>query len=73
MSSTSLLFWELTAFDFSYDITMCAAVSGGLGGGGGGGGGLGGGGGGGGEDKDPFGGLSENEWLKQQLAAKKVS
>ena len=52
---------------------MCAAVSGGLGGGGGGGGGLGGGGGGGGEDKDPFGGLSENEWLKQQLAAKKVS
>ena len=66
--------WEFTAFDFSCGVAMCAAVAGGLGGGGGGGGGLGGGeGGGGGKDNDPYGGLSENEWLKQQLAAKKVS
>ena len=56
-----------------------AAVAGGFGGGGGGlgggGGGLGGGGGGssGGDDKDPYGGLSEAEWLKKKLEAKKVS
>ena len=49
-----------------------AAVAGGFGGGGGG---LGGGGGGssGGDDKDPYEGLSEAEWLKKKLEAKKVS
>ena len=70
---------SLAPINVSYLVAVMAAVAGGLGGGGGGGGfgagGAGGGGkdGGGGGGDDPYGGLSESEWLKKKLEAKKVS